>query len=244
MSTQTLPVVNLRQRLAYDRRFYLGMAVASAVLVFVGFSQTYYLKSHWTTSRPLSLLIHVHGLVFSLWMLYFIAQTALIAVGRSALHRTLGMMGAFLGSAMILLGLTVSLTAMRLHHGGGPHDAETIFFVGLCDLFTFALFFILGYRYRRNREAHQRLMLLSTTAGLIGPALGRLGIHGTSAPLLALISLTFLFAGPIYDLISRRRIHPVYIYGVLFALFTFAPLRFALGSTPWWHRIAHVIAGM
>jgi hypothetical protein len=244
VSTQTLPSVNLRKRLTYDRRFYLGMAIASAILVFVGFSPTYYLKSHFPMSAPLSLLVHVHGLVFTLWMLYFVAQTALIAISRPALHRRLGITGAFLGSAMLVLGLTVAFTAVRLHHGGGPYDAETIFLVGLGDLFTFGLFFILGYRYRRNREAHQRLMLLSITAGLIGPALGRLGIHGTPAPLLALISLSFLFAGPVYDLITRRRIHPVYIYGVLFALVTFTPFRFALGPTPWWHHMAHLIAGM
>ena len=244
MSTQTLPAVNLRQRLTYDRRFYLGMAIASAVLVFVGFSPSYYLKSHHPLSPALSVLLHIHGLVFTAWMLYFIAQTALIAVKRPALHRKLGLAGAFLGSAVILLGLTVAFTAIRLHHGAGPYDAETIFLLGLVDLFTFGLFFILGYRYRRNREAHQRLMLLSITAGLIEPALGRLGIYGTPGPVVALISLAFLFAGPIYDLLSRRRIHPVYVYGVLFALLTFTPFRFVLGATPWWHRMAHLIAGM
>jgi hypothetical protein len=244
VSTQTLPSVVLRKRLALDRRFYCIMAIVSAVLVFIGFSPTYYLKTHYPLSPALSVLIHVHGLVFTLWMLYFVLQTALIAVDRPSLHRKLGLTGAFLGPAMIVLGLIVSFTAVRLHHGGGPYDAETIFLVALADLFTFTLFFTTGYLYRRDRDTHQRLMLLSVTAGLIGPALGRLGIHGVPAPALALLSLSFLLAGPIYDLVTRRRIHPAYRYGVAFALITFTPLRFALGATPWWHHMAHIIARM
>ncbi len=244
MSTQVLPSVSLRKRLTYDRRFYLTMAIASAILIFAGFSRTSYLKAHFPMSPALSLLVHIHGFVFTAWVLYFVVQTALIAVNRPSLHRSLGLVGAFLGPAMILLGLTVAFNGVRLHHGGGAYDAETIFLVGLGDLFTFSLFFVAGYLYRYNREAHQRLMLLSMVAGLIGPALGRLRIQGVPTPVLAPISLTFLFAGPIYDFVTRRRIHPAYIYGVIFALLTFTPLRFALGATFWWHRMAHLIAGM
>ncbi len=244
MSTQTLPVINYRQRLTYDRRFYLSMAIASTVLVFVGFSPTYYLKFHYPMSRELSILVHVHGLVFTLWMLYFIGQTALIAVNRPALHRKLGIAGTFLAALMVGLGLAVAFSAVRLHHGAGPYAPETIFFVALCDLATFVLFFVTGFLWRRNRETHQRLMLLTVTAGLIGPALGRLGLLGVPGPAVGLTALAFLLAGPIYDLITRRRIHPAYVYGVLFSLLTFPPIRFLVGATPWWHRIAHSIAGM
>ena len=220
------------------------MAIASALVIFVGFSRTYYLKFHFPMSPALSRLVHIHGLVFTAWVLYFILQTTLIAGGNPRLHRKLGITGAILGSAMIVLGLLVSFRAVRLHHGGGPYDGETIFLVGLGDLFTFALFFILGYLRRRDREAHQRLMLLAMAAGLAGPALGRLGIMGVPSPLLALISFSLLLAGPAYDLWTRRRIHPVYIYGCLFATVTAAPIRFAIGATPWWHRMAHLIARM
>ncbi|WP_263381618.1 hypothetical protein [Granulicella arctica] len=244
MSTQVLPSISLRKRVAYDRRFYLTMAIAAFVLIFVGFSRTYYLKAHFPMSPALSLLVHIHGFVFTTWMLYFVLQNALIAVNRPSLHRKLGISGAFLGSAVILLGLVVAFTAVRLHHGGGPYDAETIFLVGLVDLFTFALFFVTGYLYRRDREAHQRLMMMAVVIGLIGPALGRLGIHGVPPQVLGPINLAFMFAGPVYDLVTRRRVHRVYIYGVLFGLATFTPLRFALGATPWWHHMAHLIAGM
>src|ERR1700712_2802992 len=121
MSTQVLPSISLRKRLTYDRRFYLTIAIAAFVLIFVGFSRTYYLKAHFSTSPALSLLVHIHGLVFTSWMIYFVLQTALIAVNRPALHRKLGLTGASLGSAVILLGLAVAFTGVRMHHGGGPY---------------------------------------------------------------------------------------------------------------------------
>ena len=119
-----------------------------------------------------------------------------------------------------------------------------IFLVGLVDIGTFAAFFILGYLKRRDREAHQRLMLLAVVVGLASPGLGRLLVLGVPIPALALINLSMIFAGPVYDFVSRRRVHPVYIYGVIWALLTFGPLRFVLGATPWWIRTAHLLAGM
>ena len=124
MSTRTLPAVTTRQRLANDHRFYLGMAIFSVILIFVGFSRSYYLRPLFFRTPALSLLVHVHGAVFTAWMVYFLLQTALIATNRPSLHRRLGLTGAFLGSAMIVLGLAVSVTAMRLHHGTTTQSPE------------------------------------------------------------------------------------------------------------------------
>jgi len=50
--------------------------------------------------------------------------------------------------------------------------------------------------------------------------------------------MAFLLAGPIHDLITRRRIHPAYIGGFAVALFALPPVVAALASTSAWHRIA------
>ena len=132
---------------------------------------------------------------------------------------------------------------MRLAHGTRFIDPETVFLVGLVDIFSFALFFILGWRYRCNREAHQRLMLLAVVVGLLGAAMGRIVGYGAPVASISIVNFAFLSAGPIYDYFTRRRVHPVYVYGCLFALLTFTPLRFAVGATPAWHHIAHVVVG-
>ncbi len=244
MSTRTLPFIASRKQQAADRGFFLVMAIACAVLIFVGFSRTYYLKQYFPAAPALSLLVHVHGAVMTIWVLYFVVQTALIASDRPGLHRKLGYAGAFLGTLVIGLGLTVAFTGMRLHHGTSTQSPEVIFLVGLIDIGSFAMFFITGYLFRRNHEAHQRLMLFAVVVGLTGAPIGRLIALGTPVPLLSGINLSFLFAGPIYDLATRRRIHPVYVFGCLFALATFTPIRFVVGATPWWHRVAHLVAGI
>ena len=50
-----------------DRRFFIGMAVAAAVAVFIGFYPTYYLKAWWDTP-VLPPLVHLHGFLFTAWI--------------------------------------------------------------------------------------------------------------------------------------------------------------------------------
>ncbi|HEV2617498.1 MAG TPA: hypothetical protein VGU63_12910 [Candidatus Acidoferrales bacterium] len=81
-----------------DRRFYTWVAVAAALVVFAGFARTYYLKEFFGT-RSLALLLHVHGLVMTLWFLLFLVQVRLVAAHRTDLHRRLGVFGALLAQA-------------------------------------------------------------------------------------------------------------------------------------------------
>ena len=64
------------------RRFYVGLALAIAITVFAGFAPTYYLRTYYT-STPLAGLVHLHGVVFTGWVLLFLAQSTLVAAGRT-----------------------------------------------------------------------------------------------------------------------------------------------------------------
>src|SRR3954447_1328246 len=94
------------------RRFYVGMAIAIAITVFVGFSRSYYLKG-WYGSRELNGLLHLHGLIFTTWVLFFLVQTTLVASGRTYLHRRMGVAGAVLAALVVIVGLTVAITRLR-----------------------------------------------------------------------------------------------------------------------------------
>jgi hypothetical protein len=216
------------------------MAIASAVAVFVGFGRTYYLKSYFGTPQ-LSPLIHIHGAVFTLWMIFFVVQTALIASNRPGIHRRLGYAGAALAIAMVVLGTIAAFKARLLGHGAPSPDA--LFLVSLGDIFTFGVFVAAGFLWRRNREAHQRLMLLAVVAGLLSAAIPRIPDFRAHPPAMLFLGLSFILAGPIYDLVTRRRIHPVYIWGCSIAILTLAPIRIALSFTPAWHSIAKWLIG-
>ena len=77
---------------ANDRAFYTGIAVAAALTVLVGFSRTYFLRPYFQ-AEPLDAAFHVHGLVFSAWIALFVAQTSLVAAGRTDVHRKVGWAG-------------------------------------------------------------------------------------------------------------------------------------------------------
>lgn len=63
---------------------------------------------------PFTPLVHLHGALFTGWVLLFIAQTALAASHRVAVHRRLGMVGALLAAAMILVEGKITYVHRRL----------------------------------------------------------------------------------------------------------------------------------
>ena len=100
-----------------DRAFYTGMSLAAVAAVLAGFARTYFLRSHFQTT-PLPLYLQVHGLVFSTWIAFFVAQTTLVAARRTDLHRRLGWAGAWLAAAMVPDD-AVSVDARVRDAGGG-----------------------------------------------------------------------------------------------------------------------------
>ena len=54
-----------------ERLFYTGMAVAFMITVFAGFAPTYFLRPYFD-ARPLLPLLHLHGFVFTSWIVLFL----------------------------------------------------------------------------------------------------------------------------------------------------------------------------
>ena len=99
-NVQATPGIIRRRR---ERWFYLGMSLAVVITVFAGFAPTYYLRPYFT-SAPLMPLLHLHGLVFSSWLVLFITQTTLVAAHRTDIHRRLGILGGVIATLMVLIG--------------------------------------------------------------------------------------------------------------------------------------------
>src|SRR6266481_4123742 len=78
----------------YDNYFFSGMALLLAATVFVGFAPSYYLAGIFRAPLP-SMIVHVHGAVFTGWILLFITQTSLVSSRRVDIHRRLGVVAFF-----------------------------------------------------------------------------------------------------------------------------------------------------
>ncbi|WP_395444181.1 hypothetical protein [Caulobacter sp. UC70_42] len=95
-----------------------------------------------------------------------------------------------------------------------------------------------GVALRRKAEWHKRLMLCATIT-ILGPGLGRLlpmPSFGEAAPLVMFgVILLFGLAGPVADLVTRKRVHPAYAWGLVAIVLSnvlVAPLAFSpLGQT-------------
>ena len=225
-----------------DRRFFTSMALIAAVVVFAGFAPTYFLKNVFGTP-VLPPLFHLHGLLFTTWIVLFIAQTSLISVKRVRVHQKLGIFGGFLAASMLIVGYLVAIASARRGAvvPGGPGSLPFLV-VPFGDLLQFGTFVALGIYYRRKAQIHKRLFLLATI-GLLAPAIARIP-HVIDFGPLGFFGLTdlFILACFAYDRIVRGRIHPVFLWGGL-SMVAFQVLRILIAPTNTWISIAGWLVG-
>ena len=189
-------------------------------------------------------MLAIHGIVFTLWILFLILQTSLIAANRRTLHKRLGIVGALLGGAMCVVGVLAAIDALR--RGAAPLpgiDPRTFFIVPVADILLFAGFLGAGFYFRRATETHKRLMIVATMS-LLGAAFGRiiprlgneLLIRGGPFSVFGLVVALVVLAG-LYDLATRRRVHRVYLWGGLIIAVS-VPVRLVIGSSAPWLALA------
>ncbi|MBO9558799.1 MAG: hypothetical protein J7515_09460 [Caulobacter sp.] len=197
------------------RRFYLIMSLLMAAVIIGGFSTT--VPEDFTHVPGLPLLLHVHGAVFTLWIFVFVAQPAFIARGSLKLHRQIGMFGAALAGLMVIMGLAATIFAIRNHFVPAFFPPTGFLVMNVIGILAFGGLVAGGVALRRKPEWHKRLMLCATVS-ILGPGLGRLlpmPAMGAAAPLVMVGCIfAFALAGPVADLIARRRVHPAYAWGV------------------------------
>jgi len=228
-------------RVKSDRFFFTGMALASGMAVFVGFSPSYFLR---TAELPaLTPLYHVHGALFTAWICLLIAQTALVAGHRTDIHRSLGVAGAVLAALVFLAGVAVSVETLRRDGGPPGGDPRNFFAVPMGDIIAFGVLVTAAVLQRRRSDAHKRLMLLATIS-LLTAAVGRFLVQvGMAGPIgLFLGTDLFVLIVVAYDLVSRSRVHPATLWGGAMVA-VFKPLLYLLSGTPPWLAFADVLRG-
>jgi hypothetical protein len=232
----------IRQIRRSDHLFYSGMSLVIAAIVVAGFSRTFYLRA-WFDVPAISALRWVHGAVFSGWILLFIAQTMLVASGRVAVHRRLGVLGAVLAAGVLVVGYVLAVTSAREGHSPPGIPPRVFLIIPIFDLLVFAPLVAAGVYYRRRPETHKRLMLLATVS-ILAAAVARLPVAlATAGPpfYFGVVDLLILM-GVAYDVITRRRVHPVYIWGGLFVVAS-QVLRLMLSGTGAWLSVADRLVG-
>jgi len=225
-------------------RFYPQIALVLALFVIIAFSRTYYLR-FLSDQPPLVTLVHLHGLVFTGWLLLFVAQTRLIAAHRVDLHMKLGIAGVFLAACVVALGLATAFhTAAipRVRPSGLSPSQFSI--VALGSISLFAIFVGLGVALRSRAGLHKRFMVLAMIA-VLGPAVGRLMLLLDVRELAYIMqpgtAALFVAWCLIQDWRRNRVVHPVYVIGGLVVVASW-PLRMMAARSDWWQPIGEWVA--
>jgi hypothetical protein len=205
---------------AIDRRgdniFFVSMAVAIAATVVFAFT-TSFLRTDLATKLNFT-WVQAHVATFGAWILLFFTQTVLVASDRVDIHRRVGIFGACLAGVMIALTVGAALGAFWTSQPRPGFEALVYFTVPHVDMIAFTIFVTAGLLLRNRPDTHKRLMLLATIS-LLDAVSERLPVigHGGKYAHFAVQDM-FVMAGIVYDLVSRERINPAYIWGGLIIL--------------------------
>ena len=223
-----------------QRWFWLAGALFAALMVFVGFSPTFYLRNVFGTPE-LSTLKVVHGSVFSAWIVLFVVQTWLVATNHRDIHRTLGAFGALLLAAMCIAGYQMAIESGRSGFTPDPAKVSALSFmaVPLFDLGVFALLVVAALLLRVRTDWHKRLMLIATLS-LLPPAIARVVFQFPPLPVLPIAfggTALLIVAAMALDALALRRLHPAMLWGGLIVILSL-PGRLLIASTQAWQDLA------
>jgi hypothetical protein len=226
-----------------DRRLFLIAAIGFPLVVFIGYFKSYYFSAFFDGRPIANALVHAHGIVMSVWVLYFVAQVALIRSKNIKLHMSMGMAGIALAALVVIVGLATAYDAQLVRRAAPPgNDPHEFFVLPVGDMLLFVVYFAGAIYYRKRPLEHKSLMLM-TAINFAPAALFRIPIVPAEYTLLFVFGITALIA--ILCLVWFKVKHGKFnrIFAAATLLFIIAlPLRLVLAQTQTWHQLMTWIA--
>lgn len=209
MATATIPTVSLA--LQRERTFFFCMSLLLIASALLGFG---YFQYAGISSWGAPWWVHVHAFSQMGWLGFYALQNALVMRGDVALHRKLGIIGAFYGAWLVINGMSLSLFNIATGAGDGMFQPASLLALNGATMLAFAVLFTAALFNRRRSDWHKRLML-SSLAALSLPSFGRilimLGIPSTLNRTLFVLSI--IVVGMVFDWRTRGNVHPAYFWG-------------------------------
>jgi hypothetical protein len=247
-----------------DRWIYVFTAASFVVVALLGFIPDSLGKIAAVQAGqrpPFPIVLHMHAVLMGSFLLLLLAQTVLMATGRSDRHRQLGLAAMVIGPALVVVGFVLVPT---MYHSAwnaaqtAPPEArpelqkvlsgkDNIMLMQLRTGLLFPLLLFIGLRARgTNPGLHKRMMVLSIAPALPA-AFDRITWIPTTLPgsplspdLYILLAVSPMF---IWDVIRNRSVHTAYWIWLGFCLPVVIAIH-ALWDTPWWHATAHRLMGV
>jgi hypothetical protein len=239
----------------WDRTFFASMLVTVWLAILSGFGYNN-VQKYLAGNLTYPWIVHIHAVFFVGWLVLFTAQVVLVRQHQIGAHRRLGLVGAGLAVVMVVLGVMTAIMTEQLKLGTPASDPPFLS-VMFADMLVFGGLAAAGMMLRRSPAAHKRLMLIATL-GLTDAGFGRwlspklvewMGLTNywdlkTFAegawPFIRfqlLPAYTLIAALGAFDLLTRKRLHPVYLRAIACCL----PIHLLAGwlyFQPFWKSIA------
>ena len=213
------------------------------------------------TRAPLPAILHVHAVLMGSFLLLLLAQTLMVATGRCALHKQVGIAGFLLVPALVIAGLILAPTMFHQAWGGahfGPPVVqkalapmvpilENILLLQISAGVLFAVFIAVALRARATLPGMHKRMIFLATAVPLGAAIDRMWWLPSSMPASpwATDAYILLAVSPmfVWDLVRNRRVHKAYKVWLALYLPVAVLVAFAWDK-PWWHSAAERMMGV
>lgn len=198
------------------------------MLVIVGFAPTFYLDPLFETrddAHSMPVFLVFHAVILTTWYTGLLVQSGLAVRRKIRLHRTFGVIGAFVAAAVVITGAVATVDAVpRAAELGYPprQIIDILVTSNTANLIVFGTLVAAAIMNRSRPQVHKRLMLIASVA-IIGPAVSPLRLFGAyvqsllpdfitlPVPLLFWILLIGILA--VHDVVTLGRIHRATLIG-------------------------------
>ena len=226
-----------------DRKLFLAAAVAFPLIVLTGYFRSYYGSFLFDVPSVANSLVHAHGLIMSLWVVYFSVQVALIRTKNVKVHMTMGFVGIALAVLVVIVGMATAYDAQLVRGAAPPGiNPHGFFILPLSDMFLFVVFFT-GAIYFRKRPAEHKILMLMTAIAFLPAALFRLPVVAPENSTLWAFGTPALLAASIlgWHTLKHGKLNKVFAASVAL-LFAAIPVRVALMDSQAWLTLVAMIA--
>ena len=247
-----------------DRWIYVFTAATFIFIVLVGFIPDSVMKIAMVkagTRPPLPLIMHVHAVLMASFLLLLLTQTILMATGRGALHRRLGLVAMVLAPALVIAGVVLAGTnyhaawhaaqfgppAMRAAMTARVPQLDNILLLQIRVGFLFSLFLAIGIWARKRDPGFHKRMIILATAMPLPAAIDRMQWLPSTLPASPLSTDLYvvLAMSPmiVWDLVRNRNVHRAYWVWLPIYVTASAAVN-VLWNTASWHATARQIMGV
>ena len=244
-----------------DRWIFVGMAAWFILVVLVGFIPDAIGKVQAVQAGlrpPFPIVLHLHAVAMGSFLLLLLTQTVMVATGREALHKQVGIAAFVLVPALVVIGIALAPTmyyqtwnALQIAPASARpalqqllYIKEDILLLQISAGVLFAIFVTIALRARvKNSGLHKRMMFLATAVPL-GASIDRMDWLPSSLPanpwatdLWTIVALAPML---VWDIARNRKVHQAYWIWLAIYVPACAVVDF-LWDKPAWHTTARYI---